>query len=447
MGAFDKIIGYRKVVAELEQVAAILRDPEPYERLGARVPGGLMIQGEPGLGKTLMAQCLIEASGLPSVVLRRDAEGNAFLEAIRDGFERARSTAPAIVLLDDLDKFARSDHLGSNEPEYVTVQTCIDNCRGTGVFVVATANDGFRALPSSLVRSGRFDRTIHLERPDYPDAVRIIDHYLSQRAIPNSVDVALVAQFPLSCADLEARVNAAAMAAAGEGEDEVTTAHMLRACVEGKFGSTWTPYDGRVRWDGAQGDRESQERARVACHEAGHALVLEVLDPGSVNLAAVLDRSGHGVKGVTMARRDRAPFSAGLGKDEMRLLVGLGGMAAEECAFGSWDVGVSNDVADATESVYASLLCGSGGLGHLGVDVNPGGMVRSQCQPSPERVRDRETATCDRIALALEKARALFAAHRGLHDRMAQKLFEDGILDGATIARFREEEGEAPFAA
>ena len=109
MGPFDKVIGYRRVVSELERIASVLVDPSPYERLGARVPNGLLIAGEPGLGKTLMARCFVEAAGCPCVTLRRTVAGNEFLDQIRDAFVRAAEEAPSIIFLDDLDKFGSGD--------------------------------------------------------------------------------------------------------------------------------------------------------------------------------------------------------------------------------------------------------------------------------------------------------------------------------------------------
>ncbi len=288
MGPFDKVIGYRRVVSELERIASVLVDPSPYERLGARVPNGLLIAGEPGLGKTLMARCFVEAAGCPCVTLRRTVAGNEFLDQIRDAFVRAAEEAPSIIFLDDLDKFGSGDRNRASEPEYVAVQSCIDDYAGKGVFVLATANNVLRAVPPSLVRAGRFDRTIYLERPEYEDARLIAAHYLREHSIPNTIDPDVVAQFPMSCAELEARVNAAAVVAASEGSDVVTTEHVVRVCVEHWEGRAWRPCKEPMGWQAAAKTKRYCDRARCACHEAGHAVQYDKgYVPGRIRTALV----------------------------------------------------------------------------------------------------------------------------------------------------------------
>ena len=177
MDSFDRIIGYKKEKAELKQIADTLVNREIYHNLGVKPPSGLLLNGIPGVGKTLMAESLIESTGLPVLVCRKDKTNAEFIKAIKTTFEKALEKAPAIVFLDDLDKFANSDYTCRDAEEFVTVQTCIDKNKGKGIFVLATCND-VKKLPPSLSRTGRFDRIINLEPPSLEDSIGIIEHYL-----------------------------------------------------------------------------------------------------------------------------------------------------------------------------------------------------------------------------------------------------------------------------
>lgn len=132
MKDFDRIIGYSSVKRELEQIADVLRNPSVYAAMGVRAPQGLLLHGEPGMRKTLMATCLIEASGLKSFVCRKDKPDGDFVNAIKDTFDKAAKNTPCVVLLDDLDKFANGDERHKDAEEYVSVQSCIDMVKGRG---------------------------------------------------------------------------------------------------------------------------------------------------------------------------------------------------------------------------------------------------------------------------------------------------------------------------
>jgi SpoVK/Ycf46/Vps4 family AAA+-type ATPase len=139
--ALMPILGYVGLKRELAQLADTLGNRERYESAGATMPHGLMIVGEPGLGKTLMARCLINASGLPHASYRHTHDGQKTADAIRATFKEARAKAPSIVLLDDLDKYSNSDYELRDTEEFIAVQECIDAVRDCGVFVLATVND------------------------------------------------------------------------------------------------------------------------------------------------------------------------------------------------------------------------------------------------------------------------------------------------------------------
>ena len=210
MNAFDKVIGYKATKRELLQLCDMLRNREIYEEMGARLPHGLLLYGDPGLGKTLLARCFVEESGLHTITVRRDKGGDAFIDGITQAFASAKAKAPSIVLLDDMDKFANEDDTHCDAPEYAAVQAGIDDVKDTGVFVIATAND-IRKLPSSLRRSGRFDRKIGLQAPTASDAEEIIAHYLKTKRVSDSVNMEDLTRMMRynSCAELETILNEA----------------------------------------------------------------------------------------------------------------------------------------------------------------------------------------------------------------------------------------------
>ena len=141
MCAFDKIIGYETIKQEMKQICDMIHNPDIYQSLGAKLPHGLLLYGEPGLGKSLMSQCFMEESGLETYTIRRNKNSNDFIGEITWIFQTAKEHAPAIVFLDDIDKFANEDDRHKDAEEYVAVQAGIDEVRDVDVFVLATAND------------------------------------------------------------------------------------------------------------------------------------------------------------------------------------------------------------------------------------------------------------------------------------------------------------------
>ncbi len=184
MSEFDKIIGYEDIKAELSRFASVLKEPERYSKLGVSMPSGILLYGEPGLGKTLMAKCFIAETGCKVFTLRKEKPNGDFVNQIKETFEKAKKETEgiAIVFLDDMDKFANEDNTHCDAEEYVVVQSCIDDCKGHGVFAFATVNDRY-CLPNSLLRAGRFDKVIEVEVPKGKDAELIIRHFLSKKQI------------------------------------------------------------------------------------------------------------------------------------------------------------------------------------------------------------------------------------------------------------------------
>ena len=204
MKEFEKIIGYEAIKQELIQISDVLANNEAYKKLGVTSPRGLLLHGDPGVGKTLMSSAVIAASGRKAFICRKDKPNGDFVKAIKKTFADAKAAAPSIVFLDDMDKFTNGDDRHPDAEEYVTVQSCIDDIKGKEVFILATANS-LRALPRSLLRAGRFDRVIEVDNPRGDDAVKIVDHYIKKKEFVGDIDATVVARIMdgHSCAELE----------------------------------------------------------------------------------------------------------------------------------------------------------------------------------------------------------------------------------------------------
>ena len=426
MNAFDKVIGYAAVKKELMQIADTLKNPEIYARLGASSPRGVLLHGEPGVGKTLMATALIMASGRKSYTCRKDRPNGDFIKAIKATFNEAAKNAPSIVFLDDMDKFANGDERHRDAEEYVTVQSCIDEIRGKEVFVLATANN-IRTLPASLRRAGRFDRVIEVEAPQGKDAENIIAHYLKGKSFVGDVDPKTIARIMngRSCAELETVINEAGLSAGFERAEKITMDHLMEACMRTVFGVPTSDFGDEEDWYADLSDGNSV-LTQIVYHEAGHAVVSEVLCPGSVTIVSAHNRKGSS-GGFTSYFRD----AAGDPRKEMRrhIASSLGGMAALEQKFGIYDLGCSKDLDNAFNAmrrlVIDNCICGFPLHG-------------AEYGDSEELQARQEQATAMEIEKYYRQAKEILAANREFFEKTAAALARKGLLTMLDLREIRE---------
>ena len=229
---FSVVIGYEPIKHELKRIIDIMNNPQKYRDLGVSTPRGVLLDGKPGLGKTLMANCFINASGRKAFVCRKDKPDGDFVKEIRRVYEEAKNNAPSIVFLDDMDKFANEDEEHLNAEEFVTIQSCIDETKNVEVFTIATTND-LRCLPKSLLRAGRFDKNFRLTSPKGEDAEKIIQYYLSQKKFVDDVNVKQIARMLAgsSCAELETVINEAGIYAGFENKTKIDMDDIVRASM------------------------------------------------------------------------------------------------------------------------------------------------------------------------------------------------------------------------
>ena len=427
MKEFEKIIGYDAVKKELMRISDALSGNEAYNKLGVTAPRGLLLYGAPGVGKTLMASAVIEASGRKAFVCRKDKPNGDFVNEIKKTFDDAVEAAPSIVFLDDMDKFTNGDDRYPDAEEYVTVQSCIDQVKGKGVFTLATANS-IRALPESLLRAGRFDRVTEVKEPCGEDAVKIIEHYMGKKKFVKSIDPVTVAHIMdgHSCAELETVINEAGLYAGFERSDEITMEHFMKACLHTVYHVPNEALDAdKINIDTSDGN---DPRARVIYHEAGHATVTEVLNPGTVTLISAYSREGQ-LGGFTSYYRSAFKESA-----EMRysqICASLGGMAALEQKFGRIDEGCSRDLEQAFRGVWELVTekCTCGLYFHSN---------RFNYNDSPELMAKQEQAVSSEVERLCRKTKEILSVNYELLEAIAKALSEKSVLTAADISRIKE---------
>lgn len=332
MKAFEKIIGYDNVKFELFRICDALKNPDKYKRLGVITPRGVLLYGVPGVGKTIMAECLIEESSRKTFRIRKNRTTGDFIDHIRETFEKAGTESPSIVFLDDLDKFANEDQMHTDAEEYVAVQACIDESVRHDVFILATVNNK-NQLPDSLLRPGRFDKCIKMNPPEGEEASKIIDFFLKQKKVVDNIDIREIAKLidGRSCAELEAVINEAGIYAAYTGKNIIEQEDIIKACMRMIFNAPESV-----------SEIDDDVNNSIAIHEAGHAVMAEILNPGSVNLVSICKHSGE-TRGIcSFSERKGYLFSKKL--MEHRIMQSLGGKAATEIILGVADVGCSKDL-------------------------------------------------------------------------------------------------------
>lgn len=331
---FKDIIGYNNTKKTLERLIDVLNNKEKYQKIGSTIPHGLLLYGPPGLGKTTFSREIMDNVNRKKFIIKKTKSDGSFIDYMNSIFEQAKNNQPSIILLDDLDKFAEDDKT-SNCEEYVTVQSLIDNIESEDIFVIATVNDR-HVLPTSLLRSGRFDIKIEIKYPDEKESYEIIKHYLKKKKIDSDVNIKNISYIisRLSCADLEKACNQAGIYAAYKNKEKIGNDELLRAALELSYNTN------------LEDDSEDDEYLlNTAYHEAGHAIVGEHLEPGSVTFITVKKNSSE-TKGLTKYRNNDHYYED-IKCMENRVITLLAGKAATELVYNKCDTGANSDLSRA----------------------------------------------------------------------------------------------------
>ncbi|HSO97523.1 MAG TPA: ATP-dependent zinc metalloprotease FtsH, partial [Solirubrobacteraceae bacterium] len=345
---FADVAGIDEAKDELSEVVDFLKQPDRYTRLGAEIPRGVLLTGQPGTGKTLLARAVAGEADVPFFSI----SASEFVEMIvgvgasrvRDLFEQAKADAPSIIFIDELDAIGRSrssgNSSGSNDEREQTLNqilTEMDGFTGNEGVIVLAATNRPEVLDSALLRPGRFDRRIAVQAPDQEGRLRILQVHTRSVPLKDPSDLeAMAASTPgMVGADLKNLVNEAALTAARRGEDSVSLEDFSNALE-------------RVTIGAARRIVISQEeRRRTAYHESGHAL-LGMLQPGAdpVRKISIIPR-GQAL-GVTYQSPDADRYGYGESYLKGRLIGVLGGRAAEILIYGESTTGPENDLEQAT---------------------------------------------------------------------------------------------------
>ncbi|TGN89003.1 ATP-dependent metallopeptidase FtsH/Yme1/Tma family protein [Bradyrhizobium yuanmingense] len=348
---FADVAGVDDAKFELQEVVSFLKDPKSYGRLGAHVPKGILLVGPPGTGKTLLARAVAGEAGVPFFSI----SGSEFVEMfvgvgaarVRDLFEQARKAAPCIIFVDELDALGRSrgplSFSGHDEKEQ-TLNQLLSELDGfdpsVGVILLAATNRP-EILDPALLRAGRFDRQVLVDRPDKTGRIAILQVHVRKIRMGEVVDLEKVAGLTtgFTGADLANLVNEAAIAATRRGADDVSFGDFVTAIERIVAG-----VEKKSRVLG------SDERRRVAYHEMGHALVaasLPGVDP--VQKVSIIPR-GIGALGYTIQRPTEDRFLLTIDELKNRIAVLMGGRASERLIFdGAISTGAADDLQRATE--------------------------------------------------------------------------------------------------
>jgi len=445
---FADVAGVDEAKQELQEVVDFLKDPQRYGRLGARIPKGVLLVGPPGTGKTLLARALAGEAGVAFL----STNGAEFVELfvgvgaarVRDLFDHARQSAPAIIFIDELDALGRARGaygLGGHDEKEQTLNQLLAEMDGfdpsVGVVILGATNRP-EILDPALLRAGRFDRQVLVDRPDLKGRYDVLVVHARKVKLGADADLRKVAAMTPGFvgADLANLINEAALLATRRGAATVDLADLTAAIeriVAGLEKKT------RVL--------NARERQTVAHHEMGHALVAMAL-PGCdpVQKVSIIPR-GISALGYTIQRPTEDRFLMGLDELQAKMCVLLGGRAAELLIFGIPSTGAADDLAKATEMARAMVtrygMDGKLGLMAYETERHPFLPDAFDATAGPRyseaSAREIDCAVRESLKAALDRATGVLSRNRAVLERGALALLEHESLSEGELARLKAE--------
>jgi cell division protease FtsH len=441
---FQDVAGVDEAKGELVEIVSFLKDPQAHRTLGARPPKGVLLVGPPGTGKTLLARAVAGEAGVPFFSI----SGSEFVQMfvgvgaarVRDLFEQAKQRAPCIVFVDELDAIGRSragaaaGAMVHEEREQTLNQLLVEMDgfdAGAGVVILAATNRP-EILDRALLRAGRFDRQVVVDRPDLKGRAAILAVHVRKVKLASTVELDVMARRTpgMSGADLANVVNEAALAATRRKASEVEMRDFEEAVDRIQLG---LKKQGRVMTE--------EERRRVAYHECGHALVaLSVAHADPVHRITIIPRS-IGALGATLQLPTEDRYLLTRGELLDRIATMLGGRAAEELVCEDVSTGAQNDLERATETARAMIM--RFGMGKaMGLMTAGSQELRYLDVPdlAPRSVSEETARAVDlevRALLERERERALeiLRTRREVLERIVARLLEVETIDRAELAR------------
>jgi cell division protease FtsH len=444
---FADVAGVDEAKEELVEIVNFLKDPGSYGRLGGRVPKGVLLVGPPGTGKTLLARAVAGEAGVPFFSIN----GSEFVEMfvgvgaarVRDLFDQARQHAPAIIFIDELDALGRARgpySLGGQDEKEQTLNQLLSELDGfdpTSGLVLLAATNRPEILDPALLRAGRFDRQILVDRPDKRgrEAILLV-HLKKARLGPDVRPDQIAALTPgFTGADLANLVNEAALLATRRGAEAVAMTdfdNAIERIIAGleKKNRLLNPFERRV----------------VAYHELGHAMVgLALPGTDTVHKVSIIPR-GVGALGYTIQRPTEDRYLMTRAELENKMAVLLGGRASEQLVFAEISTGAADDLARATDIARAMVLRYgmSEALGNVTYDrdrspfLQPGFPLPQERNYSEETARAVDGAVKALVDRAYERAAEVLKRNRPLLDRTAAALLATETLGEPEIEKLRQ---------
>jgi cell division protease FtsH len=442
---FADVAGVDEAKDELREIVDFLREPERYGRLGGRMPKGVLLVGPPGTGKTLLSKAVAGEAKVPFFSI----SGAEFVEMfvgvgaarVRDLFEQARSKAPAIIFIDELDALGRARGMGGiggggvNSEAEQTLNQLLTEMDGfdsrTGLVILAATNRP-EILDPALLRAGRFDRQVLVDRPDKAGRVQILEVHLKKVRLARDVEPEKVAALTpgFTGADLANLVNEAALLATRRGAEAIAMQDFNNGVERIIAG-----LEKRNRL------LNPREREIVAHHEMGHAIVALSL-PGSdpVHKVSIIPR-GIGALGYTIQRPTEDRFLMTREELEHKIMVLLGGRAAEKLVFGHLSTGAADDLAKVTD-IARDMVTRYGmdeAIGYVSWEpqrhamLDVPGLESGGCPRSPQTQAHIDNSVRGIVMDCFERTTALLARNRAVLDRAARELLAHETLDEAAL--------------
>ena len=441
---FRDVAGLDEAVEELQEVVEFLKTPEKFRILGGRIPKGVLLVGPPGTGKTLLAKAIAGEAGVPFFSL----SGSDFVEMfvgvgaarVRDMFQQAKMRAPCIIFIDELDALGKTrgtSSVGGHDEREQTLNALLVEMDGftsnSGVIVLAATNRP-ETLDPALLRPGRFDRHVLVDRPDIRGREAILRVHLKNIKLDPAVDINELASLTSGFvgADLANLVNEAALLAARRGKQSVTMQELTEAIERGAAGL-----------EKRQRVMHEQEKQRVAYHESAHALAacsLPNADP--VHKVSIIPR-GLAALGYTLQRPEGDRYLLTQTELESRIQVLLAGIAAEEMIFHDISTGAQNDLQRATEIARSMVMeFGMSRLGRISFreEARPLFLNHTADWPSPRPYSELTAREIDQevkriLEESIGKVRELLEERRPALIALAQRLMEREVMDTDEIQR------------
>ncbi|PAF44745.1 ATP-dependent zinc metalloprotease FtsH [Helicobacter sp. 11S02596-1] len=439
---FDDMAGNEEAKEEVVEIVDFLKYPDRYASLGAKIPKGVLLVGPPGTGKTLLAKAVAGEANVPFFSM----SGSSFIEMfvglgasrVRDLFEMAKKEAPSIIFIDEIDAIGKSRAAGGmisgNDEREQTLNQLLAEMDGFGsenapVIVLAATNRP-EVLDPALLRPGRFDRQVLVDKPDFNGRVEILKVHIKSVKLARDVDLQEIAKLTagLAGADLANIINEAALLAGRANQKEVSQKHLKEAVERGIAGLE--KKSRRI---------SPKEKKIVAYHESGHAVISEMTEGSArVNKVSIIPR-GMAALGYTLNTPEENKYL--MQKHELiaEIDVLLGGRAAEEVFLGEISTGASNDLERATDIIKSMVsYYGMTDVSGLMVLEKPrnaflgGGLgsAREFSEKTAENMDNFIKKTLDERYIHVKQT---LSDYQEAIEKMVQELFEKEVIDGARV--------------